>query len=348
MQGARPILYSGYVISSGKIIKRRMRRTDRYEIYELVDGRFLRLNIDQTSESHQNDSTIRLGRETYRYSILMNNVNSHSRQSNKLTTTSGGLNHVAGMEDLKKTLREDIINPLRHPERYHSFKVAIPNGLLLFGPPGCGKTFIVKNLAAELGYAFVELKHSDLVSKWAHETTSNIGKVFSEAYARRPSVVFIDEIEGIAPARNMNSYNYKNEEVNELLMQINRAGSNNVLVVGATNRPELIDSALLRPGRMDKVIYVGPPDHKARVELFYTYLHDRPTNQINYEHLANLTTGYSCADIEYIADESARRAVSDNLPAISENLIVSIITQTKSSIDKASLAEYGKFIHLQR
>ena len=346
-QNIRPILYSGYTISTDKVVKKRLYRTDRHEVYRLTDGRILRLEISSTNKQRNNGSSIHLGHKTYQYLIISTSANSGG-QNNKPATVSGGLDCVAGMDDLKKVIREDIIDPLKHPERYHSFKVAIPNGLLLVGPPGCGKTFIVRNLAAELEYTFIELKHSDLVSKWAHETTSNIGKVFNEAYVKRPAIVFIDEIEGIAPARGMYSYNYKNEEVNELLMQINRAGSNNVLVVGATNRPELIDQALLRPGRMDKVIYVGPPDRKARIELFYTYLHDRPTSNISYDHLADLTSGYSCADISYIADESARQAVGSNLPAISEDLVASIIAQTKSSIDKSSLAKYNKFIQLQR
>ena len=347
MQNIRPILYNGYAISTDKVVRKRLYRTDRYEIYKLTDGRTLRVDINSPNKQHHNSNSIHLGRRAYQYSIISSSDNS-SRQNSEPTTVSGGLDRVAGMKNLKKIIREDIINPLKYPEKYRSFKVAIPNGLLLFGPPGCGKTFIVKNLAAELEYTFIELKHSDLVSKWAHETTSNIGKVFNEAYIKHPSIVFIDEIEGIAPARGMNSYNYKNEEVNELLMQINRAGSNNVLVVGATNRPELIDQALLRPGRMDRVIYVGPPDRRARIELFHTYLHDRPTSKISYERLADLTSGYSCADISYIADESARQAVGSNLSAISEDLVVSIIAQTKSSIDKSSLAKYDKFIQLQR
>ena len=170
------------------------------------------------------------------------------------------------MHDLKQLFVKDVIRPLANPEKYEHFKLAMPNGILLYGPPGCGKTFIVRKLAEEMSYSFFEIKHSDIASPYIHGSTGKISKLFDRARLNAPAIVFVDEIEGIMPKRENLSENmqFKQEEINEFLMQLNDAGKNKILVIAASNRPHLIDTALLRSGRMDKRIFVSPPDFDAR------------------------------------------------------------------------------------
>lgn len=217
-------------------------------------------------------------------------------------------------------------------------------------PPGCGKTFIVRKLAEELGYNFVEVKHSDVASSYIHGTVAKVGKLFEMAKLKSPSIIFIDEIEGLIPKReSMGSESqHKQEEINEFLMQLNDAGKNSVLVVAATNRPHLIDTALLRAGRMDKRIMVSPPDLEARAELFELFLSERPTKDINHEQLAKLSEYFVSADIELIVTEAAREAVYQNLEYITQEIIEATIKSTTPSILEDEIEYYKQFASMER
>jgi len=255
-----------------------------------------------------------------------------------IESATGGLGSVAGMKELKQLLIAEVINPLKNPEKFKRFKVSIPNGIILYGPPGCGKTFIVRKLAEELGYNFFEVKHSDLAAPFIHGAVGNIGKTFEMAKQNAPAIIFFDEISGLVPDRkNLNDgSSHKEEEVNEFLLQLNDAADSQVLVVGATNYIERIDPAVLRPGRFDKKIYVPPPDLEARKELFKLGLFDRPYDtKIDFEYLAIATNGLSCADIiEGIVETAARIAANQDREAIDQALIESEIKKCKSITEK--------------
>jgi transitional endoplasmic reticulum ATPase len=266
-------------------------------------------------------------------------------------TTSRGLDGVAGMKQLKALLINDVINPLLNPEKYQKFKLSIPNGILLFGPPGCGKTFIVKKLAEELEYNFIEMKPSSVGTPYVHGAVSNIAKVFDSARMSAPSIIFIDEIEGLIPRREelSSSADIKKEEINEFLLQLNNAGSDRILVVGATNRPEMIDTAIMRSGRMDKRIFIPPPDFDAREEMFQLCLQGRPYNAtIDFKKLARITDAFTGSDLELIVTEAARNAVKYDKHEIDETALLDAISKVTPSLTASEIAAYGEFANMER
>jgi len=223
-----------------------------------------------------------------------------------------GLDKVAGMHLLKELLRNDVVDPIRNPEPYQRYGISIPNGILLYGPPGCGKTYIARQLAEELGHYFVEIIPSELASPYVHQSVRMIREVFDAAALKAPAIIFIDEFEALAPQRKElgGPQQYKAEEVNELLAHLNMCSERGILVIAATNQPDKIDPAVLRTGRIDKIVYVGPPDKEARREMLAFHLGSRPGgNTIDLGSLAESLDGYSASDISFLVDEAARDAM---------------------------------------
>lgn len=335
----KPVLFNGFKLRDNLKIKKRIERIFFTEVYELSDSSylylFLNLNPNEVVDRTDRYDFVRIENEGEKFLGVIVNTYSKAQVSSIREDLASlrGFECVAGMKSLKQQLIADVINPLKHPENFKKFKVSIPNGIILYGPPGCGKTFIVRKLAEELGYNFFEVKHSDLATPYIHGSVNNIGKAFEIAKQNAPAVLFFDEISALVPDRRnlQESSSHKEEEISEFLMQLNDAADNRILVVGATNYIERIDPAILRPGRFDKKIYVSPPDSEARKALFHIGLNNRPHDKnIDFDYLAKITEGFTCADIiEDIIESSARTAANLNKSSISQELLEEEISRIK-------------------
>jgi transitional endoplasmic reticulum ATPase len=252
-----------------------------------------------------------------------------------------GFSAIAGMQELKDTIQLDVIDALNEKERYAEYGLTIPNGMLLYGPPGCGKTFFAERMAEEIGFNFYQLKPSDIQSKYVNESQEKIKNLFDEARENAPSIIFIDELDAVVPNRDNSNVNHMNTSaVNEFLAQMNNCGDDGIFIIGATNRPNSIDPAILRAGRLDKVIYLPPPDLEARELMFKLYLEKRPREVgLNYSVLAKATENYVSSDIKFLCDEASRKALKMK-SRISKEILLDTINNNKPSIKLDELQSY--------
>ena len=255
-----------------------------------------------------------------------------------------GFDAIGGMAELKNLVKRDVLDILHNPQEYKRHHLGLPNGMLLYGPPGCGKTFFAERFAEEAGYNFIKIVASDLASVYVHGTQQKIGEIFKEARQKAPAILYFDEIDAMIPDREDSSRDYQRGEVNEFLSQLDNIGESGVFVIGSTNKPQLIDKAVLRAGRLEKHIYIPPPDLEARKELFRLYLANRPVALgLDYDRLAQLTENYVSADIKYIIDEASRNVIANKLKRINMNILEEVISLTAASIDKNSQEVYKNF-----
>lgn len=254
-----------------------------------------------------------------------------------------GFAAISGMDELKEMLQREVIDVITNPEEYARYGLTIPNGMLLYGPPGCGKTFFAKHFAEEVGFNYMEVKPSTLKSKWVNATQENIGKMFAEAEENAPTVIFIDEMNELVPNRdNSNVHEMTLGAVNEMLAQMDRTGEKGIFIIGATNYPNMIDPAILRAGRLDKKYYLAPPDKKARELMLKMYLEKRPYDfGIDYEHLADLTKNYVSADLKLIVDDASRKALVSK-SKITQRILEEVIASTKPSLSEKELQKYER------
>lgn len=272
--------------------------------------------------------------------VLVNDEQGNENPQKAIKKKGAGFSAIAGMQNLKDILFNDVIRALNEKELYESYGITIPNGMLLYGPPGCGKTFISERFAEEVGFNFLQLKPSDIKSKYINATEEKIGEIFKEATEKAPTIIFIDEIDAVVPSREGDLHQMQAAPVNEFLAQMSNCSEKGIFVIAASNRPEKIDPAILRTGRIDRIIYLPPPDFEARVSMFKLYLKKRPIDLgLNYEKLAELTDNYVSSDIKFLVDEASRFALKSKA-RITQVIFEKVISDNKPSISQEELKKY--------
>jgi transitional endoplasmic reticulum ATPase len=224
---------------------------------------------------------------------------------------------IGGLEEAKQALREAVEWPLKYPELFERANIKPPKGILLYGPPGCGKTLLAKAVATESEANFISVKGPEIFSKWVGESEKAIREIFRKARQVAPCIVYFDEIDAIAPRRggDIGDSHVADRVVNQLLTEMDGIEDlKGVVVIAATNRPDMLDPALLRPGRFDRLIYIPPPDARAREEIFKIHLRGKPLDKdVDLQKLVSLTEGYTGADIAALCNTAALIALRDFL-----------------------------------
>lgn len=223
---------------------------------------------------------------------------------------------VAGMADVKRQLELSLLGPLRNPELMKAYKVSARGGLLLYGPPGCGKTYVAKAVSGELGASFYQLGIADVLHRYQGESERSIRSAFDNARRNAPCVLFFDEVDALGHRRSaLSGSSGIRTIVNTLLEELDTATSanNGVYVLGATNAPWDVDPALRRPGRFDRMIFVGLPDAESRAGIVRFHLKDRPVAGIDPAAIAGRTEGFSGADLAHVCDSATQLAMADSM-----------------------------------
>ena len=226
---------------------------------------------------------------------------------------------IGGLEEVKQQLKEAVEWPLKYPGAFKRMGIRPPRGILLYGPPGCGKTLLARAVATESEANFIAIKGPEIYSKWVGESEKAIREVFRKGRMAAPSIIFFDEFDAIVPRRGMGIGDSMVTErvISQLLTEMDGlVALENVVVIGATNRPDIIDPAVLRPGRMDRIIYVPPPDEEARFQILKIHTRNMPlAEDVDLREIAKKTEGYSGADLETVCREAAMNALRKDINA---------------------------------
>ncbi|HEY8748302.1 MAG TPA: ATP-binding protein [Tepidisphaeraceae bacterium] len=259
---------------------------------------------------------------------------------------------VAGLEDVKQDIRLKMIYPFEHVDLAAKFGIRAGGGILLYGPPGTGKTMLAKATAGEIDATFFKISPADVLSKWVGEAEQNIKKLFEAAAAEPRSIIFIDEIEALVPARRDEGSSVMQRVVPQILQGVegfDKKAGRPILLMGATNVPWQLDPAMLRPGRFDEKVYIPLPDLAARRKMLETYLSHRPVAaEVALDTLAQRLEGYSGADINYICDRAAvipflQSVASGQDGQITAGILNDVLADTRPSVTRDMLQRFDKW-----
>ena len=225
---------------------------------------------------------------------------------------------IGGLVDVKNELRELVQYPIEHPEKFEKFGMSPSRGVLFYGPPGCGKTLLAKAVANECQANFISVKGPELLTMWFGESEANVRETFSKARAAAPCVLFFDELDSIAQQRGGSSGDgggAGDRVMNQLLTEMDGVGAKkNVFIIGATNRPDIIDAALMRPGLLDQLINIPMPDYESRLSILNANLRKSPINKdVDLKYIAEQTEKFTGADLTEICQRAAKLAIRENI-----------------------------------
>ncbi len=253
---------------------------------------------------------------------------------------------VGGLEDVKKRLRETVELPIKTPEKFEKLGITPPKAILLYGPPGCGKTLLARAVATESESNFISIKGPEVFSKWVGESEKAIREVFRKARLSSPSIIFLDEVDAIAPRRGMSMADSGVTErvVSQLLTEMDGLTPiERIVIIGATNRPELLDPAIMRPGRFEVMLYVPQPDETSRLQILKIHLRRMPLEGVNVEELAKKTEGYSGADLEALCREAGLNALRKDATKVNKDDFEKALQTVKPSLKEEMLSKYKRF-----
>jgi transitional endoplasmic reticulum ATPase len=252
------------------------------------------------------------------------------------------------MVEVKAALTEAVLWPLQYPDTFSRLGVAAPRGVLLYGPPGCGKTFLVRAVAGSGQANVLSVKGAELMSKWVGESEAAVRELFRKAREAAPTLVFLDEVDALAPRRGGSTDGGTADRVvAALLTEMDGVEAlRDVVVVGATNRPDLIDPALLRPGRLERLVFVPPPDAEARTAILRAAAKDVPFGPtVDLEEVGRWTEGFSAADCAALVREAALTAMRESLQAavVTDAHVSAALQVVRPSLDPAQVAELAAY-----
>ena len=242
---------------------------------------------------------------------------------------------VGGLYEAKRMLHDNLITAIMEPEKFSKMGIKTPRGALLYGPPGTGKTLLAKALATESNANIIVVRGPEVLSKWVGESEKAIREIFRKAKASSPCIVVFDELDSLARPRGQDDMSGNERVLSQILTEMDDAGSAGVVVVGISNRPDLIDTSLLRPGRLDLIVYVGPPDEKARLEILRILAKPMPlANDVNLEGISISTKNFSGADLVSLCREAAVNAMQSRSAIVSNSDFVKAVRLVRPSITK--------------
>lgn len=262
-------------------------------------------NALQINPKYVNDELDSLLRNSWQEDQF-DDENDDSENDNNYLISKPNINfdHVGGMDDVKKEIELKIIHPLNFPDLYKAYGKKAGGGILLYGPPGFGKTYIAKATAGQINSNFIAVGLNDILDMWVGNSEKNLHEVFEYARRNKPCVLFFDEIDALGASRNDMKHSSSKVLINQFLQELDGVDTDNdgILILGATNAPWQLDNAFRRPGRFDRIIFVPPPDEEAKASILQIKLKDKPVNQIDYKKLSKSLIDFSGADIEAVID----------------------------------------------
>ena len=254
------------------------------------------------------------------FRFAMGSTNPSSLRETVVEIPDVSWDDIGGLEDVKKNLQEMILYPIEHPDKFYKFGMSPSKGVLFYGPPGCGKTLLAKAVAHECSSNFISIKGPELLTMWFGESEANVREVFDKARAAAPCVLFFDELDSVGTARGSSQGDAGgagDRVLNQLLTEMDGVGAKkNLFFIGATNRPDILDEALIRPGRLDQLIYIPLPDKPSRVSVLKAVLRKSPVApNINMEFLGDLTEGFTGADLTELCQRATKAAIRESIEA---------------------------------